>query len=110
MATRCSGSRRGRRARRSTAPGIRCGGRSWWTAWSRRPRARSPRDGRVVHVGLTAAGRELVRGVSERRRREVEKVLSRLPDDEVAGVVGALRAFNEAAGELEERDWAAALW
>jgi hypothetical protein len=37
-------------------------------------------------------------------------VLSRLPGEEVPGVVAALRAFNEAAGELEERDWAAALW
>jgi DNA-binding MarR family transcriptional regulator len=73
-------------------------------------RARSPRDGRVVHVVLTSAGCELVRGVSERRRREVEKVLSRLPDEEVPGVAAPLRAFNEAAGELEERDWAAALW
>ena len=37
-------------------------------------------------------------------------MLSRHAGRGVPGVVAALRAFNEAAGELEERDWAAALW
>lgn len=73
-------------------------------------RARSPQDGRVVQVGLTQAGRDLVRSVTERRRREVEAVLSRLTASEVQSVVQALRAFNRAAGELEDRDWASALW
>jgi DNA-binding MarR family transcriptional regulator len=73
-------------------------------------RARSPQDGRVVHVLLTADGRALVRSVTERRRREVEKVLGRLTTGQVRSVVDAMRAFNQAAGELEDRDWASALW
>ena len=73
-------------------------------------RTRSPQDGRVVHVGLTPGGRELVRSVTERRRQEIEKVLGRLSSGEIHGVVEALSSFNRAAGELEDRDWASALW
>jgi DNA-binding MarR family transcriptional regulator len=73
-------------------------------------RARSPRDGRVVQVGLTDGGRGLVRSVTERRRREVERVLGRLTPSETRSVIQALRAFNRAAGELEDRDWPSALW
>ena len=73
-------------------------------------RTRSPHDGRVVHVGLTQAGRDLVKDVTERRRVEVEKVLGRMSGTETSRVVAALHAFNRAAGEIEDSDWASALW
>ena len=73
-------------------------------------RTRSPQDGRVVHVELTTGGRDLVRDVTERRRAEVEKVLAQMTSAESASVLDALRAFNRAAGEIEDRNWASPLW
>lgn len=73
-------------------------------------RARSADDGRMVQVGLTPAGRSLVSAVTERRRQEVERVLERMAGPDVSRVVAALRAFNRAAGEVEDRDWAASFW
>ena len=73
-------------------------------------RTRSPQDGRVVHVELTTEGRDVVRDVTERRRAEVEKVLAQMTAVESASVLDALRAFNRAAGEIEDRNWASALW
>lgn len=73
-------------------------------------RTRSVEDGRVVQVGLTRPGVALVKAVTQRRREEVERVLDRLTSVEAAGAVAALSAFNRAAGELEDRDWASSLW
>jgi DNA-binding MarR family transcriptional regulator len=73
-------------------------------------RTRSPADGRVVHVALTTAGGNLVRDVNDRRRAEVETVLDRMTSRESAGVLDALHAFNRAAREIENRNWASALW
>lgn len=73
-------------------------------------RARSSDDGRVVQVGLTDAGRDLVRAVTARRRAEVRKVLGRLSAAETQAILDALHAFNRAADEIEDRDWAAAHW
>ena len=73
-------------------------------------RARSPQDGRVVLISLTATGRDLVMDVTERRRIEVARVLDRMTAAETASVLNALHAFNRAAGELDDRDWASALW
>jgi DNA-binding MarR family transcriptional regulator len=73
-------------------------------------RTRSPADGRVVLVSLTKAGKALVGDVTRRRRAEVEKVLARMTAADTAGMLDALRAFNRAADELEDRDWASALW
>ncbi|WP_165763359.1 MULTISPECIES: MarR family winged helix-turn-helix transcriptional regulator [unclassified Nocardioides] len=73
-------------------------------------RTRSPVDGRVVLVSLTQAGTALVGEVTRRRRAEVEKVLARMTAADTAGMLDALRAFNRAADELGDRDWASALW
>lgn len=72
-------------------------------------RRRSTSDGRVVRVGLTDAGREVVEAVTAQRRREVARVLGSMSVEDAAAVVGSLRAFSEAADELPERDWATAL-
>ena len=73
-------------------------------------RARSLEDGRVVRVGLTQEGQALVTAVTERRRQEVDEVLERMTGPDAIRVVAALRAFNRAAGEVEDRDWAATFW
>jgi DNA-binding MarR family transcriptional regulator len=73
-------------------------------------RARSVEDGRMVQVGLTQEGQALVTAVTERRRQEVDEVLERMTGPDAIRVVAALRAFNRAAGEVEDRDWAASLW
>jgi DNA-binding MarR family transcriptional regulator len=73
-------------------------------------RARSAEDGRVVRVGLAPTGIALVRVVNERRRAEVGEVLARMAPAEARGILDALHAFNRAAGELEDRDWASSLW
>jgi DNA-binding MarR family transcriptional regulator len=73
-------------------------------------RARSVEDGRMVRVGLTQEGQALVTAVTERRRQEVVEVLERMTGPDAIRVVAALRAFNRAAGEVEDRDWAASFW
>jgi hypothetical protein len=61
-------------------------------------------------VGLTQDGQALVTAVTERRRQEVDRVLERMTGPDATRVVAALRAFNRAAGEVEDRDWAASFW
>jgi DNA-binding MarR family transcriptional regulator len=77
-------------------------------------RLRSTSDGRVVHVRLTPAGRFLVDAVTERRRADVRRVLDRLTPFDSVAVLSALRAFNEAAGELDrefdDAPWAIPPW
>jgi DNA-binding MarR family transcriptional regulator len=73
-------------------------------------RARSVEDGRMVQVGLTQEGQALVMAVTERRRQEVDRVLERMTGPDAIRVVAALRAFNRAADEVEDRAWAASLW
>ena len=73
-------------------------------------RARSVEDGRMVQVGLTQEGQALVTAVTERRRHEVDEVLERMTGPDAIRVVAALRAFNRAAGEVEDRDWTASFW
>ena len=73
-------------------------------------RARSVEDGRMVQVRLTQEGQALVTAVTERRRQEIDQVLERMTGPDAIRVVAALRAFNRAAGEVEDRDWAASFW
>jgi len=54
---------------------------------------------------LTAAGAELVAEVSHRRRAEISTIIRRIPAADRPAVVGALRAFADAAGEVPEQDW-----
>ena len=68
-------------------------------------RERLESDRRTVLVTISAAGRELVGDVTRRRRREVQTIVRRLPAQERARLVSALRAFADAAGEVPEQDW-----
>lgn len=73
-------------------------------------RARSEADGRAVHVSITAAGRRLVDAVTEHRRREIAQVLAEVPAGQAEAAVAAMAAFNQAAHERADADWATAGW
>jgi len=69
-------------------------------------RRRSTSDARSVMVALTADGIEVLRAVSRHRRDEVRQVLSTMPVEVARRTVESLRAFNEAAHEIGDGDWA----
>jgi DNA-binding MarR family transcriptional regulator len=71
---------------------------------------RSRSDGRLVEVGLTAAGRRLLDAVTQARRREVAQVLEQLTSEQVETMTTALAAFSEAACETKDHDWATTPW
>ena len=64
-------------------------------------------DRRQLRVGLTTKGHALVQSVSERRRREIKRILSDIPLKEQSSLVQALRRFTAAAGEVPDQDWSA---
>lgn len=68
-------------------------------------RRRDTPDRREVRISLTPAGRELIRAVGERRRREIARIVRRMPRADRGPVIAALKAFAEAAGEVPEQDW-----
>jgi DNA-binding MarR family transcriptional regulator len=59
----------------------------------------NPSTRREVVVGLTDAGRAVVRQVTQRRRREIGRIVARMPAKHRDGLVEALEAFTEAGGE-----------
>ena len=73
-------------------------------------RSRSVDDGRVVLVDLTESGGEVVRMVTELRRREIRKVLGSLSGAAQARSVRAAGEFNRAAAELDDHPWLRAAW
>ncbi|MCB0897139.1 MAG: MarR family transcriptional regulator [Nocardioides sp.] len=64
----------------------------------RRP---NPRSRREVLLSLSVDGRAVVDRVTERRRRELQTIVRRMPPERRAAVVDALQAFTEAAREPE---------
>lgn len=64
----------------------------------------NPDSRREVIIGLTDEGRRLVESVTEQRRREMHRILSRLSPGEQATVVQAFELFNTAAGEPSVED------
>lgn len=68
-------------------------------------RDRSESDRRVVLISLTEAGIELLRKITEVRRSDIGRVLSVMEPQSREGLVLALRAFSEAAGEVPEQSW-----
>lgn len=65
---------------------------------------------RGISLQLTDTGEKLVREITEARRRELEKIVVKLPKSERAELVRCMEAFREAAGEPGERDWAIGWW
>jgi DNA-binding MarR family transcriptional regulator len=70
---------------------------------ARRPSTQSRRE---LIVSLTPAGRGLVDAVTKRRRREIARVVARIPERERRVLIHALAVFAEAAGETPEPSWA----
>jgi DNA-binding MarR family transcriptional regulator len=62
-------------------------------------RAPDPADRRVVVLAATAAGRQVVRQVTERRQAEITRIVSTMPAQGRGAMVEALRAFARAADE-----------
>ena len=61
----------------------------------------NPANRREVLLGLTPAGRRLVRRVTRRRRTEIARIVAAMPSAERGSLVEALRAFADAAAEPE---------
>jgi DNA-binding MarR family transcriptional regulator len=68
-------------------------------------RQSEPDDRRQVRLALTKKGLNLVREVTDRRRREIETILGSITLKEQAALVQALSRFAMAAGEILEQDW-----
>jgi len=69
-------------------------------------RRRTERDDRRhLRVMLTEKGRALVDVVTDRRRREIERIMSEIPPEEQVVLIQALGRLATAAGEVPEQDW-----
>jgi DNA-binding MarR family transcriptional regulator len=68
-------------------------------------RQRLSNDRRSVRVSISAAGRDLVAAVTQRRRRDIQAIVERMSSADRAQLVTTLRMFAEAAGEVPEQDW-----
>ena len=67
-------------------------------------RLASPGSRREVLVRLSPAGRALVDEVTERRRRELSRILSKLTAEEQLSVLNAFELFARAAEEIPAED------
>jgi len=68
-------------------------------------RRRTSTDRRIVRVTLASPGRDIVTEVTRRRRMELATILARLPLVDRHTVLTALRAFADAAGAVQEKEW-----
>jgi DNA-binding MarR family transcriptional regulator len=69
-------------------------------------RRRTERDDRRhLRVALTAKGRSLVDAVTDRRRREIGRIMGEIPVKEQVVLVQALGRLASTAGEVPEQDW-----
>jgi DNA-binding MarR family transcriptional regulator len=62
-------------------------------------RTQDPGDRRLVVLAATAAGRQVVRQVTERRQAEITRIVSAMAVDHRGAMIEALEAFARAAGE-----------
>lgn len=62
-------------------------------------RVQDPHNRRQVIVDATQDGKRLVRTVTQRRQRDVKRILSRVPPDDRVTILRGMRAFADAAGE-----------
>jgi len=61
----------------------------------------NPTNRREVVLGLTDQGQQVVREVTSARRAEIARIVKAMPAGQRTGLIQALRAFAEAAGEPE---------
>ena len=64
-----------------------------------------PESRREIVVALAPEGRVIVDAVTKRRRRDITRILARIPERERQVLVHALGVFAEAAGEVPEPAW-----
>jgi DNA-binding MarR family transcriptional regulator len=74
-------------------------------------REHNPASRREIVLAVTEDGARVVRQVTARRRREIAKIVGKMPDRHRRGLVEALTAFTEAGGEppaaaVPENIWA----
>jgi DNA-binding MarR family transcriptional regulator len=60
---------------------------------------------REVHLELTRSGRRLVDVVTKRRRKEIARVIERVPRAQREALIQILHAFGEAAEEPADSGW-----
>jgi DNA-binding MarR family transcriptional regulator len=60
---------------------------------------------RETTISLAAPGRRVVHEVTRRRRREIERIVARVPPGLRTSLIRALTAFSDAAGEIPEQSW-----
>ncbi len=60
---------------------------------------------RELLISLTREGRSLVDRVTRRRRREIARIIARIPKRDQRVLVHALGVFADAAGETPEPSW-----
>jgi DNA-binding MarR family transcriptional regulator len=68
-------------------------------------RYRSQTDRREVRLTLTPAGGQLIREVTQRRRKEFVRMVKAIPAASHKPVAEGLRSLAESIGELPEKDW-----
>jgi DNA-binding MarR family transcriptional regulator len=68
-------------------------------------RSRSASDRRVVTLRLSAAGRDLVEQVTNRRRAELSRIVAATANLWQPQITEALTAFAVATGEVPEQEW-----
>jgi DNA-binding MarR family transcriptional regulator len=68
-------------------------------------RGSDPDDRRTTRIELTAKGRRLVADVTDRRRREIGRILTAISPVDQVTFATALDRFAAAAGEVPEQDW-----
>jgi DNA-binding MarR family transcriptional regulator len=61
----------------------------------------NPANRREVLLDLSAAGKRIVRQVTAKRRTEIARIVTQMPEPQREALVEALRAFAAAAGEPE---------
>lgn len=64
-----------------------------------------PGDRREVRLRILDPGAAIVGEVSRRRRRELRRIVARMPEPDRAALVRALDSFNRAAGEVPDDQW-----
>ncbi|MFC0432433.1 MarR family winged helix-turn-helix transcriptional regulator [Kutzneria buriramensis] len=64
-------------------------------------RQTNPVSRREIVIELTAEAHRVVRQVTARRRKEIARIVAKMPPETRAGLVDALLAFAEAGGETQ---------
>jgi DNA-binding MarR family transcriptional regulator len=68
-------------------------------------RSADAEDRRATRLEITPAGESLVRAVTSRRQAVIARIARRIPAEQRAAMVEAMRAFTEAAGTGPDQEW-----